>query len=1177
MAIRLSPRAIRLALRVRPLEEAPPVPLSPYTFQGAIDLLDPDRRTRSVLDKVFGTALFAGTATAAATGGPIAGMTAAAWLALADPKNEAVSLLTPLVSKVTQLLRDTKTADQLQLIAAAHTVTVVSSFFDSVSAVLGEAYRQLELTDAEKNRLIAEAPAEPDRLLDVAVPLSSPRLGLDENIDQHLRPYYQRLSTRCRDFFTGLEAWGRITTPSGWPSTIVDHSVGLYRSRMLELAPSEPFALWLTLNEIAATRHEARRLAEAQTTALGDLQELLSVAVTGTQVPGNTYRRQLTRVAQEVLDEPLLRSRLQTVASPTVRDGFVEPAFRHAVAEERSRPTDEDWWSEQPEYSSLVDFLAGYLASPSGTLLPLLLLGHPGAGKSLLTEVLAAQLPAESFVVVRIPLRSVNPDDDLPTQIDKELRRVLQRPGADLDSLREECAPCAGCRLDDVPCTHQSRLVVLLDGFDELIQATGMSQSAYLTKIATFMKRERTLHRPTAVVVTSRTVVADRAEIPPGTRMIKLLEFDTPRIEAWLTAWNAAHAAVPDFAPLDVAALTASQEVADLARQPLLLLMLAVYLAELGTGTLGPTELTQSELYERILDRFISRQVTEKAAPGQDADEQGLLRRQQRRRLQYAAFGMFNRGRQHISDAELDADLAALEPTSDAAPRGQALSAADRVLGEFMFVHNARADREQLNAYEFLHATFGEFLVAELVVQLLTQLMRHRELEAALPHPGGLDDQLLRRLLSHQPLSTRQPILDFVCELGRRLPEEQQAALFATTADLLQRELTRPDLGDHLYTPVPYDPVRHRACYTANLTLLRVDLDYAPVPVKSLVGPLAHERWRPLVHLWRAGMDVAAWFTVMETLGVDGFDEPRPWWEQCLCLRRSGTSDPAVNEAELLGDRGLQVALMIGGVGTHAVTEPWREADLLAMTRIAIIHFGSAGTPHFARMLPYDNGWYAQLLEALSGQRTINGNVKRAIVMLLSRAAPHLPRREIAALLAHAFPPPTTTGYEVELAAITVCHPALLDEVPGLREHLYAVDPEIAPTVVALFWRAEQNASGGEREALQRIRLDLDRQLADGELVACAHTYFTPEFLTYLRVERPAHWTSQHAVPRILDELDDPALESIAPEDALYVATTWRQNDGGFLESYLGSRGVRTEGGDDQLAALREYAKLSKR
>lgn len=1137
--------------------------VSPYTFRGAIDLLHPDRRTRSVLDKVFGTALFAGAGVAAAAGGPVAGLTAAAWLALADPKNEAVNLLEAFVREMTPRLRGTKEVGQLELIAAAHTVTVLSSFFDSLPAILGKTFRELELTDAERNRLVAEAPAEPDGLLDVVVPLSSPQLGLDDNIDQNLRPYYERLAARCIGFFTGLEAWNRVNAPSSLESAIVNHSVALYRSRMLELAPSEPFALWLTLNEIAATRNEVRE----QATALGELQELLAVAVAGSTLGPDSYREQLARAAQEVLDEPLLRSRLQTVASPTVRDGFVEPAFHHALARAGSRPDDEDWWSGQPVYESLVDFLAGYLASPESARLPLLLLGHPGAGKSLLTEVLAARLPAQAFAVVRIPLRSVNPDDDLATQINKELQRTLQRPNADLDKLRRECGPCDECRLAGRVCPHQCHLVVLLDGFDELVQATGVAQSAYLTKIETFQKRERTLDRPTSVVVTSRTVVANRAEIPHGTPMIKLREFDNARIERWLTAWNAAYADVQNFAPLDVDELTAYEHISDLSCQPLLLLMLAVYLAELGTNRLSAANLTQSELYERILDRFISRQVTEKTAPGQAPDDQRLLERQQRRRLQYAAIGMFNRGRQHLTDTELNADLSALEPPVAAAPGIQALSAADRVLGEFMFVHNARADREQRSAYEFLHATFGEFLVAELVVQLLVQLMRHRELEAALPHSGSLDDELLRRLLSHQALSTRGPVASFALELAGRHTDDDWVALQATISHLLQRELTRPDTGDQLYTPLPYDPVRRRACYTANLTLLRVLMDDHPVPIRDIVGPDPVDRWSRMVRLWRAGLDLPSWVSLMDVLAVESADAPLDLADARIMLRPDAPIEPQLNEAELLGDLMQKAELMVGAFATRLVDDEWRPADVVAINQIATTQFIGAVVPQLDRLLPYGDLWFEELLTTLRSMTAINSNVQRAVLFLLARAAPHLSFDYVRQLLAVLLPT-SSAGYEVELASVVGCHPALLTAMPELRDYLYAADPARSTTVVAVLWRAEGHATGNYRSELEVLRLEIDRYVAQSMPFECDH-YFTPEFVRYLRAQEPTHWLSHHDVPQIFGDLQGEYLGRIAPEDALYVAETWPESSDDFVLKYLLSRAVLVQPGDDLVAALR--------
>ena len=95
-----------------------PAGLSPTTFRGALSVLDLDRRSRSVLDRLFGTAIFAGAGAATIVGGPVAGITAAAWLSLVDPKNEAVSLLDAAVTKLSKRLRGTQGKDQLELVVA---------------------------------------------------------------------------------------------------------------------------------------------------------------------------------------------------------------------------------------------------------------------------------------------------------------------------------------------------------------------------------------------------------------------------------------------------------------------------------------------------------------------------------------------------------------------------------------------------------------------------------------------------------------------------------------------------------------------------------------------------------------------------------------------------------------------------------------------------------------------------------------------------------------------------------------------------------------------------------------------------------------------------------------------------------------------------------------------------
>ena len=69
--------------------------------------------------------------------------------------------------------------------------------------------------------------------------------------------------------------------------------------------------------------------------------------------------------------------------------------------------------------------------------------------------------------------------------------------------------------------------------------------------------------------------------------------------------------------------------------------------------------------------------------------------------------------------------------------------------------------RRQLRTYEFLHATFGEYLVALLVVRVLTEMVRSER--ASVPPPkDGTDNGMLYALLSFAALTARSPVVDFL-------------------------------------------------------------------------------------------------------------------------------------------------------------------------------------------------------------------------------------------------------------------------------------------------------------------------------------------------------------------------------------------------------------------------------
>ena len=75
--------------------------------------------------------------------------------------------------------------------------------------------------------------------------------------------------------------------------------------------------------------------------------------------------------------------------------------------------------------------------------------------------------------------------------------------------------------------------VILLDGFDELLQATGLHQSDYLHQVAEFQQREAALGRP--VAVHGHHPGRRRRPGPPASRCpgLRLEPFDDAQIERW--------------------------------------------------------------------------------------------------------------------------------------------------------------------------------------------------------------------------------------------------------------------------------------------------------------------------------------------------------------------------------------------------------------------------------------------------------------------------------------------------------------------------------------------------------------------------------------------------------------------------------------------------------------------
>ncbi|MEU4679980.1 AAA family ATPase [Micromonospora sp. NPDC023737] len=993
----------------------------------------------------------------------VAAVPVPALLGIFDARAEFVRLGHELVRGVAEKRSGLSRYGRTRRLEAAHAVIALTAFFEQ----LGELDLPFDVGDLRigRSEQLALAGARPADDLTAALfanpaPVPGPHLPYPA-LRSALVGYYEELVAAFLSFLRGL-AIADTLFDRRWRATeqaldrLPDAAAGRHRDLLTQLAADFPeVSFWLGLHEHEATRQEVHRLS----LGLAEMQRVLTEFSTG-RAPddrraglGVAYAAELRRPIISSGDVPA------GLTVPTLGEAYVPPLCRIAELGPDARPSDESWWDGRPVRDDLWQALVVHLTSPGATRAPLLILGQPGSGKSVLTRVVAAQLPTADFLVVRVTLRDVFAAGDLQDQIEQAIRNDT---GERLDW--PALSRSAG---DALP-------VVLLDGFDELLQATGVSQTDYLRRVAAFQRREADQGRPVAVLVTSRTSVADRAQPPPGTIAVRLEPFDESRVGTWVATWNRVNGAAfraLGARPLDQEIVLSHRE---LATQPLLLLMLALYDAE-GGDLRQAGELRRGELYERLLRRFARREVV-KVRDGLPDQELGRAVEDELRQLAVVAFAMFNRGAQWVTATELDSDLAALPlggPPARERPGLRApLAAAEVVLGRFFFIHRSRTslDERRRETYEFLHATFGEYLVARLTAEVVDDLVARDSAASLSWREGpGVDDDLLHALLSYAVLSTRATVLAFLDEgLAGRTTGHRDA-----WADLLLR----------LFREAPYDagarrfddyrprrlrvPARY-AAHTANLLLLALAAG-GSVTGRQLfpdaIDPVAE--WRAQVGLWRSQLDPEEWQGLSDLLALHRLGEGRArdiriWTDHRLA------APPAADVAWLLGlpagragsgwalSRDFLARLRRNahltcdadsGVVVHAV-EPF--LDKLT-TALAVFQNESGGSASAARALV--DAWLLPLRPATERERR---EVYLRCVRLVAGVSEVVPEWDRAAFLGLLFD---------RLAADRAASPELLAEVLSACP----VEPLGEPAARFALLRCAQRALGANEATDLRL------------------------------------------------------------------------------------------------------------
>ncbi|MYQ48981.1 hypothetical protein GTW40_28830 [Streptomyces sp. SID4985] len=726
--------------------------------------------------------------------------------------------LRPVLEGFAERVRASRGTARTALLCAADLVVLVSAFCQAV-AQYGIVYEP-ELDPTRDGAPTADIVTELEH-----VTLGSMRVGTPADRRHEIETAYSYAAdlvrgTGARDIDPGdlaRTAWRRY-------ETLLDHVLWDCPELRLTSHPEDPPE---AVEPPASTGHTLP-------TALTGLADLLERFAGGAKAPD--HHRHLLRA-------PLAAGEAVGPRIPTLGAGYVDPAFRVASYTGSHGLSREDWWLRMPLRDDLAEFLAAYLLTDDATHGPLVVLGHPGSGKSLLTKLIAARLPASEFFCQRVELRHLPADLDIRDQIEEALWRSTGR--------RTPWAEATG------PDSGVVRLV-LLDGFDELLQAAADQADRqrhydYLLGVEHFQRNETDQGRPTAVIVTSRTVVADQARTPPTSTVIRLEPFDDARVAHWLRTWNATNRRY--FLDTGLRPLTpeAVRPYRELASQPLLLMMLALY--DASDNALSRQEdagIDRLGLYERLLAEFVRRQVS-KHQGAQPARTEAVERELQR--LSVIAAGMFNRRKQSITAHEAEDDMAVLLG-------GDVPEPSPLLFGRFFFIHESQAvvTHTELRSYEFLHATFGEYLLARLITD---------ELHCLLIDGKDTDDGRLHALLSHVPLSDRAEALANVGELLAPLPPQHRSELVELLGLLFRRTVEDDSRRTRvLYRPGPPHRTRQDAVYTANLLLLAARAAN-PLPLSRIVGGDATmDRWQRQTHLWRSQFGEASWTSFITSLRV---------------------------------------------------------------------------------------------------------------------------------------------------------------------------------------------------------------------------------------------------------------------------------------------------------------------
>lgn len=773
--------------------------------------------------------------------------------------------------------------DQMQI---AQVLLVYAAYFDTISQFLPNENGEIVLSPNVKQKISqdgfhkylkeleesAQQQKSMHKLLDSEFVLPTPTQKFSSYLEG-LKNFYMALNTEFIKFFESLCFWKEIDREqdesdreqkryfSDILHKLPETALCIYEKQYFELSKEFPeFAMWA--NHTEHVRLEGQIDIGFKQIA-GQMRELYAKVSHIENHAFDTLTHYYNRYSDYINNSIITDKKddfNEGIVFPCQKDIFIPQAFQTLTYQKSMQLEQNDTWKDAFSGDEIGQYIRNILCHPKYGDLPMLILGFPGAGKTLLCHMLAAQILSAEYYVIIIRLRDAIAEDTIMKQIDAQIEKDLGD----------------NCTWNDLRSASLDKpLVLIFDGYDELLQASGKTYSNYINKIAEFQEQQKSIyHVVVRCIITSRVTLIDKASIPYSCHILRLCDFDNTRISTWCQVWNDANAQYFSAHKLKNLEIAETGRINELAGQPLLLMMLALYDIN-GNRLQEQGDMSRAELYYRLIRDFVKREREKNSVFNQLVQEKKEKEiRDGFRHLGIVALGMYNRKKLYIRTTELNRDLAFLTPggirTDDTDEN--ALEEADKHVAGFFFVYSSHSTIQnngihtKIAAYEFLHNTFGEFLTAHFILDMSFRLIKRQMMDAEQGEAFSWPRELKKEWytgLAYAPLFTRPVVMNMIHELSIIMADENKivTASVAKALDSLFGEEIRHIIVGDIFSELndtlnmqgnPFkhpELMAHVAIYSINLILLRLIVCSDSFVFTDALGTEAD--WQKLTHIWR--------------------------------------------------------------------------------------------------------------------------------------------------------------------------------------------------------------------------------------------------------------------------------------------------------------------------------------